>query len=146
MTFYCSKFGKPISGHTASNLFQARLRLHVKLVSTGIPGTPVPTLYSNLTRLSRTCHSGQAPPLAYTPCQRFKASGASYADGSLRLLCAPESRRSGFHTADGLSEPQCKRCLMNWPIETYLCKGEKAPLAHLYYWLSNSYANQYLKS
>ena len=30
----------------------------------------------------------QAPPLAYTPCQRFKASCASYADGSLRLLCA----------------------------------------------------------
>ena len=39
----------------------------------------------------------QAPPLAYTPCQRFKASCASYADGSLRLLCAPECR-SGFHT------------------------------------------------
>ena len=44
----------------------------------------------------------QAPPLAYTPCQRFKASCASYADGSLRLLCAPEYR-SGFHTADDLS-------------------------------------------
>ena len=40
----------------------------------------------------------QATPLAYTPCQRFKASCASYADGSLRLLCAPPGR-SGFHTA-----------------------------------------------
>ena len=45
----------------------------------------------------------QAPPLAYTPCQRFKASCASYADGSLRLLCASECI-SGFHEADDLSQ------------------------------------------
>ena len=56
----------------------------------------------------------QAPPLAYTPCQRFKAGCASYADGSLRLLCAPECR-SGFHTADDISQSQkehhSKRCI-----------------------------------
>ena len=46
-----------------------------------------------------TGRNRQATPLAYMPCQRFKASCASYADGSLRLLCAPECI-SGFHTAE----------------------------------------------
>ena len=55
----------------------------------------------------------QAPPLAYTPCQRFKASCASYADGSLRLLCAPECI-SGFHTAGGQSQSS----LMVWHLTT----------------------------
>ena len=42
----------------------------------------------------------QAAPLANTSSQRFKASSASYAEGSLRLLCALERRESGnlaFH-------------------------------------------------
>ncbi len=38
----------------------------------------------------------QAPPLANTPCQRFKAACASYAGGSLRLLCAPVCRDEGL--------------------------------------------------
>lgn len=38
----------------------------------------------------------QAPPLANTPCQRFKAACASYAGGSLRLLCAPVCVQGGL--------------------------------------------------
>ena len=56
----------------------------------------------------------QAPPLAYTPCQRFKASCASYADGSLRLLCAPECI-SGFHTAETFHSCPQKRAPKRTP-------------------------------
>ena len=59
--------------------------------------------------------SRQAPPLAYTPCQRFKASCASYAEGSLHLLCAPPGR-SGFHTVDDLSQSSLKESATQNPV------------------------------
>ena len=97
--------------------------------------TLVSTLFSNWLQLSRTDLSTGITAGEYAG-QRFKAGCTSYADGSLRLLCAPECR-SGFHTADDISQSQKRAPLKTLYINNIDILGSvKLPDPHTLIYLS----------